>query len=199
MTPGPAPAPAPGPRWNLATILLHWLSAGVVIGLLGLGWTMVHAPLAAAAKFDLYQLHKSIGVLALALTVARLSVRAVVRAPAPPAGRPRWEHPAAVATHVALLTLSATLVLSGWMVVSTAILPVPTRVFGLFVLPPLTGPNPALFERVETVHRIAGWALAGLVALHVAAAAKHRLVDRDDVLSRMSPFRRRAAPQRIRR
>lgn len=197
MTPGAGPAPLA--RWNLATILLHWLAAGTIVCLLGLGWIMVHAPLAAATKFDLYQLHKSIGFLALALTAARLAVRATTRAPAPIPGRPRWERSLALATRIALLTLSVVVVLSGWMVVSTSPLPVPTRVFGLFAVPPLTGPDPALFARMETVHRLAGRLLAGFLVLHVAAAAKHRLVDRDDVAARMWPFRRRLDRQRIRR
>jgi len=38
-------------------------------------------------------------------------------------------------------------------------------------------------------HQITAYALAALVVLHVAAVAKHQLVDRDGLLRRMLPGR----------
>ena len=62
-------------RWGASTIALHWLSAVLVLILLGLGWFMVHGDLEAPTKFDLYQLHKSLGFLSLALLLLRLGAR----------------------------------------------------------------------------------------------------------------------------
>jgi cytochrome b561 len=39
-----------------------------------------------------------------------------------------------------------------------------------------------------------GYAFVGLLTLHVAAALKHHLIDRDDVLARMLPMVRRGLP-----
>jgi cytochrome b561 len=41
------------------------------------------------------------------------------------------------------------------------------------------------------VHKILNLSLAALVVAHVGAALKHHLVDRDDILSRMLPLRKR--------
>jgi cytochrome b561 len=83
------------------------------------------------------------------------------------------------------LTLCA--IVSGWFVVSTSPLPVPTRFFDLFVIPNLAPANPSLFAEAVLAHEVAAWAIAFLLALHVAGALKHHLVNRDDVLRRMWP------------
>jgi cytochrome b561 len=72
-------------------------------------------------------------------------------------------------------------------VVSAAIVAIPTRFFDLFVIPDIPGLRPAQFERAVVLHFVVAWLLAGLVALHVGAALKHRFVDRDAVWSRMAP------------
>jgi cytochrome b561 len=38
-------------------------------------------------------------------------------------------------------------------------------------------------------HRVLAWAFAALIALHVIAAVKHLIVDRDRVFQRMLPAR----------
>ena len=63
-------------------IVLHWLSGFLLLALLAVGWLMVHAQYEAAARFDIYQLHKSLGFAALALLVVRGIVRASTTAPA---------------------------------------------------------------------------------------------------------------------
>jgi len=182
----PDPAASP-PRWGIATIVVHWLSAGVVIGLLGLGGAMVHGGFDTATTFDLFQSHKSLGVAAAVLAVLRLALRATTVAPPLPATTRRHEVWAARTTHGLLLALPVVAVASGWLVVSTAPLPVPTRVFGLFTLPPIAAPDAARFAVAVQVHGWATWAIAGLAAVHVAAAVKHAVVDRDGTIRRMLP------------
>jgi cytochrome b561 len=60
--------------------------------------------------------------------------------------------------------------------------------FGLFPLPDLIGPDPALKPVLKAVHYWLNMLMAGLVGLHVAAALKHLLVDRDRIMQRMLPF-----------
>ncbi|HTZ67455.1 MAG TPA: cytochrome b [Roseiarcus sp.] len=178
-------------RWNGTIVALHWAAGAVVLGLIALGWIMVHGGLDSAATFDLYQRHKSWGFVALALTACRLAARFAGSSPQAPAS-PRWERRLAGSTQGALYLLTLCAILSGWLVVSTSPLPVPTRFFDLFVIPNIAGPDPSLFAAAELVHQTAAWAIAALVALHVAGALKHHFVDRDDVLKRMLPRRRRA-------
>ncbi len=182
-------APAPPPRWSAATIALHWLSAVLVIALLGLGWFMVHADLTAATKFDLYQLHKSLGFLSLALLLARLAARFRQAAPPAPPAMARWERRLASSAHAAFYLLLLAAALSGWLVVSAAIIPIPTRFFDLFVIPNLVGANPRLAAGMTFVHYAASRLIIALLIVHVGAALKHHFIDRDDVLTRMVRLR----------
>lgn len=182
-------------RWNGWIILLHWAVGAVILALIALGWAMVHGGLNSATTFDLYQRHKSLGFVALALTAPRLIARLVSASPSAPAS-PLWERRLAALAQASLYVLTIAAILSGWLLVSASPLPVPTRFFDLFVipnLPPAIAP-PSLFAAAVLAHAIAAWAIAALVALHVAGALKHHFVNRDDVLKRMLPRRRPAPP-----
>ena len=61
--------------------------------------------------------------------------------------------------------------------------------FGLFVWPNLPVPlDRSLAGTFMDVHKAGVKLLYVLLALHVGAALKHHLIDRDDVLGRMLPF-----------
>ncbi len=179
---------APPARWSGLAIALHWLAGALILVLLAEGWIMVHGGLAAATTFDLYQQHKSLGFVVLALTAARLLSRALVSAPAAAPG-PSWEQRLAALVQALLYLLTAAAILAGWLLVSASPLPIPTRFFDLFVIPHIAAPDATLFAGATLAHAAAAYAIACLVALHVAGALKHRLIDRDDVLSRMLPRR----------
>lgn len=176
-------------RWSAAAIALHWLSAALVVVLLGLGWVMVHGDLGAARKFDLYQLHKSLGFLSLALLALRLGARLLQSAPRTLPATPHWERRAAAAAHAALYALLLAAALSGWLLVSAAIIPIPTRFFDLFVIPNLIGADAALPADMAVTHYVVSLLLVALLILHAAAALKHHFIDRDDVLMRMVRWR----------
>ena len=130
-------AKGPPRTWSMPTIALHWLSAALIIGLLALGWFMVHGDIKAATKFDLYQLHKSLGFLSVALLLLRLCARIAWPAPQAPPAMPRWERRIAGLTHLLFYALLLVAFLSGWLLASAAIIPIPTRFFDLFVIPNL--------------------------------------------------------------
>ena len=60
-------------------------------------------------------------------------------------------------------------------------------------MPPLTLPNsvrtdlPWLAEQLKLVHVTLDYTLLTLIVIHAAAALKHHVADRDDVLRRMLP------------
>ena len=172
-------------RWSGLIISLHWAAAAIIVALLALGWVMVYGGLDAAATFDLYQWHKSFGFVALALTAARLPAR-LGSSPPPPVSS-RWERRLAQFTQAALYALTIVVIATGWLVVSAAPLPVPTRFFNLIVIPNIAAPDPSLFAVATLIHKLAAWSIALLVALHAAGALKHHFLNRDDVLHRMLP------------
>lgn len=176
-------------------VSLHWAAGAVILALIALGWVMVYGGLDSAATFDLYQWHKSFGFVALALTVWRLATRFVSASPPEPVSA-RWERRLAAFAQGSLYVLTICAILSGWLVVSASPLPVPTRFFDLIVIPNIAQPDPGLFAGAALAHKLAAWAIALLVALHVAGALKHHFVDGDDVLKRMLPRWRRLSPPR---
>ncbi len=96
---------------------------------------------------------------------------------------PRWQQRAAHATHILLYLLFFTVPIAGWAYSSASGFPVVW--FGVVALPDFVAPDRALAAALKALHAVLAYALAALVALHVAAALKHQLVDRDALLARM--------------
>jgi cytochrome b561 len=173
-------------RWSELIIWLHWTAAATILVLIAMGWAMVYGALDAAFTFDLYQWHKSFGFVALALIVARLAARFASSSPPTPVS-PSWERRLAEFTQGSLYVLPICTIASGWLVVSTSPLPIPTRFFDLVVIPNIAEADPSLFAAAALAHKLAAWGIAFLIALHAAGALKHHFVDRDNVLRRMLP------------
>jgi cytochrome b561 len=172
-------------------ISLHWLCGFLLLALFAIGWLMVHAQYDAAERFDMYQLHKSFGFAALALFAVRGIVRATTTSPVS-IPMPPWERRSAEGAHFGLYLLSSVSILSGWLVVSSAIVDVPSRFFDLFVIPNIPNVNVAYFELIRLLHVASVWSLAALIIVHIFAALKHHYVNGDAVLTRMMPSRRRS-------
>ena len=176
------------PVWPLSVRILHWLGAAAILFMLALGFAMVNLVGDPGARFDLYQAHKSVGLLVLALMLARLALRLMRAKPAPIASIPPWQNRAAAAMHGLLYALTIALILAGYAMVSTSPLPLPVALPFGFTAPSLLAPNDALSESFKQLHHVLAALLALCVGGHVAAALKHRFVDRDGTLRRMSLF-----------
>lgn len=185
--------PLPAPRYGWVAIVLHWTIGLGILAMLVMGLAMTHGPLAPQQKFQLYQLHKSIGLTILVAAVLRLLWRFTHRPPPLPGDMPRWEKGAAEGTHVLLYALMIGMPIVGWALVSVAPLNIPTVLYGIVPWPhiPLTawfGWNKAQASAVlASLHAYGGYALIALFLLHAGAALRHHLVIRDGVLRRMVP------------
>ena len=180
-------------RYGAVAMLLHWVIAAAILSMLALGVVMVRLPPADPLKFELYQLHKSIGVTVLVLSLLRLGWRLTHPVPPLPVTLRPWEKVLARVTHIAFYGLMIGLPVSGWMMVSASPRNIPTVVFGAFTLPHLPVlhalPNKApVADALKEVHEIGAIAIAVLLALHVAGALKHHFILRDGVLARMLPI-----------
>jgi cytochrome b561 len=167
----------PVPMWMPLLRLIHWASAALIIGALGLGTYMVQFVDDAAYRFDLTQTHKSFGLTVLALTVARLWLRILTTAPEAAHASPRLLL-TAKATHLSLYGLLLLLPLSGWLMATTTPVRVPTHVFGIFALPYPLAPDTVTYRIAHAIHVAAAVLLATLILLHIAAAMFHALSGR---------------------
>lgn len=162
-------------------ILLHWLSALLVIGLLGLGIWMVTLTYYDSWYNPAPELHKSAGMLFAGLLLIRLIWR--LSNPLPAIQGQRWEIRLAHISHWLVYALLLVIVVTGYLMTTAEGSAI--NVFGWLQIPAL----PVAFKQQADVmgdwHRWASYALIGLLLVHIAAAVKHQWVDADGTLSRM--------------
>lgn len=171
-------------------VALHWAIAILILGQIAGGFYMHNLPNSSPIKFDLYQLHKSFGLSILLLSLARLGWRIGHRPPALPQGMAGWEKFAARAVHWGFYGLMIGTPLIGLAMVSVSPTDIPTKYFGFIPVPhlPLAAGESAE-DFFKEVHEIFAYAILTLLALHVGAALKHRVLDKDNVLQSMTPSR----------
>jgi cytochrome b561 len=178
--------------WGWVARLLHWSMAVLIVFQLALGVYMANFVDDLLRQFQLTQTHKSWGFVIFVLAVLRVGWRlASPRGPASPAHVPRWQARAASATHGLLYVLILVLPLSGWVYASASplqdLLGIENTVFGLFAMPdPWQPGDEAIAGVARRVHGLSALLMAVILVVHAGAALKHHLVDRDDVLRRMS-------------
>ena len=182
-------------KYDKFAIALHWLIALAIILQLISGIWMTDAikdEETQAIAYNIYQYHKSLGLLVLVLSLIRLSWRLTHKAPALPQHMKKYEKFAAEAAHKILYLFMIIVPLSGWAVVSTSSYNLPTIFFGLFEWPHISflaeAVNKAdLSDFFEESHGILAFSMLGLITLHIFAALKHQIFDKDNIIQRILP------------
>jgi len=169
-------------RYGALAQLFHWLVALGFVGQFALAWYMEGLP-NGPFKIELYNLHKSIGVTILAVAVLRVLWRWANPVPPMPAGSAKWEVMASRASHVLLYGLLFAQPITG--LLFSLYSSFPTIIWGRSLPDP--GTSEAVQDLFMAAHGYLSWAILGLVAVHVAAALRHHLILKDDVLRRMWP------------
>jgi cytochrome b561 len=178
-------------RYTNTAIVLHWLIAVAVLGLVGWGWWMQTIPkIPVGPRVDAFNLHKSIGMTVLLLMLVRIGWRARHRPP-PFVPMPRWQAQLAQAVHLLLYACLIIQPLSGYL--GSAFSGYPVRFFGV-VLPAWAPKSDALKDALSLVHLVDSWVLVGALALHFAGTVKHALLQGDGSFGRIWPWMPRAAP-----
>lgn len=169
------------------TVRLHWLVAIVMICMLALGTYM-----SLLEVYEIYDVHKSIGVVMFPLLLVRVVWRLKQGWPEPISRYSALEHLLARITHWGLL-------------IGTVLLPVTGTlysgasghgfgIFGLQIFPANYHPTAAgqvipyhesLSMIGETAHEWTSYSVMALLVLHIAGAIKHHLIDSDGTLRRM--------------
>ena len=191
-------------KYSKPAIILHGLTGLLILIMFAIGWYMAELPkdmpkTATLDLFDLgvytmqfaeaitprtfyFNLHKSIGVTLLLLILARLYVRFAHPVPAFPSTMKAWEVRVADLVHKSLYVLMVAVPVAGIIMAVNSKYGI--KWFGL----PLVGglDNPDMREAFKEIHEILGAALITLIVVHIAAAIKHKIIDKDEVMSRMS-------------
>lgn len=178
--------------YDMVAIGLHWCIAALIVAALILGELMPDT----GGRGAPYALHASLGFAIMFLTVVRLIWRLTHAQPRYPALMPRWQIHATKAMTLALYALSMAVPLSGWLAHSAQASGRPffinSDIFDLVAIPILSFDGLNVWTVLRTaflnnVHELTSSLMIALIVLHVGAALKHHLIDRDDVLRRMLP------------
>ncbi|MBC8007571.1 MAG: cytochrome b [Prolixibacteraceae bacterium] len=174
-----------GSRYTTAAITFHWIVAILAFTMIGLGLFMTDIPKGTPDRAFYYNLHKSIGVTVALLIIMRLWWRAKNPPPNLPASMPRWEVQASKVSHALLYMCLLVMPLSGF--AATQFTKYGVNYFGLFKIPPLGSENKVVYDLLQGIHGVTASLLMVLILIHVLAAFKHLLINRDRVFQRMLP------------
>ncbi len=191
-------------RYTKTAIVLHWLIAIFIALMFVLGWFMAELPKEAPKQlaydlFDLgvytwqlaeeasprtfyFNLHKSLGLTVLALIVLRILWRITHTPPAALSSYKVIEKKVATATHHSLYLLMLAVPVTGLIMAINSKYGV--KWFGMDVIAGLD--NKPMREFFECTHEFVGIVLLVLIGIHLLGALKHKFIDKDDTMSRMS-------------
>ena len=188
----PSAVPQPGAilRYNRGAVIIHWVTALLLLMQIYIGFTFSDMPRGPDRSF-VFEWHRTWGVLILLLALFRLGWRMAHRPPPYPPELPRWERLAATWNHRAFYFLLIVLPLTGLMAISSG--RSMTTLAGGIPFPLIPGVSEALSDRMGEVHETLVTITLVLIALHVGAALKHQFIDgrRGRAAGRMWPFKAR--------
>ena len=169
-------------HWLMVVLIFYQLLAGVLMtyeGPEGNVWERI------ASALRMYDGHKVLGLVLLALVLVRIVYRLTQGAPDDEPTLEVWQRETSHMVHGWIYFLLVAVPLLGWIGIS---LYPAVRVFEAFNLPSLVStPDKATSEVIMKVHAYAAFALAGLIAMHIGGALFHHFIRRDGVLRRMLP------------
>ena len=168
-------------RLGITTRALHWTTAALVAGGFCAAWILnALGPGPIAAK--LVEVHRSIGLCILLVTLARVAWRATH--PLPPVPGAPWEGWLAGTVQALLYLALLAMPLLGWL--GSNAQGDTVAFLGVLPLPDLVEANQDLGDRLFALHGWLGYGILAMLALHIAGAMRHRFIKKDGVLQRMT-------------
>jgi cytochrome b561 len=173
-----------GRKYTSVAVALHWSIALLIFCNIILGLGAHYVPHWFARL--MIDVHKSIGITVLGLVLVRILWRVTHKPPRLPANYPLFERGLAQSTHVVLYLLMLALPITGW-IHDSALRHAPHPLILFWVLPWfrlgfITSLGPDIKNHVRELsghfHTYFGYALYGVVSLHIIGALKHWLIDR---------------------
>jgi cytochrome b561 len=168
-------------QFALASRILHWLMAALLLSMLFIGVTMVSS---LGSYHRLVVIHRPLGITVLILAVIRLVNRMFTTLPPFPPTMSRREQWVATASERLLYTLMLALPLVGWGMLSAGHYPI--VMFGSLHLPSILPANPALYAVLRKAHTVLAYVLFVTFLAHLGAVLFHTLIVRDRLLHRMT-------------
>ncbi len=173
-------------RFGAVLIFLHWVMAVMIIFLFFLGRYMTGLAYTHPWYHRAPYIHKSLGIMVLALLVMRVLWVIFKKRPVflPMA---QWERLLALVVQKSFYILLFAITASGYLIPTADGRGV--EVFGWFTVPPLLFGVEHQEDIAGEVHFYLTYFLMFLLMLHTLGALKHHFIDRDETLRRMLGIR----------
>lgn len=170
-------------KFPFFTRLIHWLSAVLVIFLFVSGWYMVGLDYYSAWYQTLPDLHQLIGVFVIVLWLFKIVRLIWVSAPPHIATLKPYERLLSRVVKVLFYLLVMGLGITGYLMATVG--SDQHELLSLLKLPTIIQLNNDALDPLGLAHEYMAYSIMLLFILHVLAAFKHHLIDRDDTLRRM--------------
>src|ERR1700722_2918832 len=181
--------------FDRTTRLMHWLTAGLMLLVFVLAFSIDLATSRSSHTFIL-QLHRSVGLTVCVLTMGRLVWRHFAKYPNWPDDMSQAMRVAAMASEYALYALLLAQPILG--LLQTSAQGDHVDLYFIGQLPALIEKNRPLARQLLTAHKLVGFSLRRLIALHLSAAMFHHFWRRDDTLTAMLPTAKGWRPSKSR-
>ena len=179
-------------HYGLVAIGFHWSIAIAFVGLVGLGAWMVGLTYYDPWYNDSLALHKAIGIVVLALALAKLGWKLVDSRPGFGPEVRAYERAGATTTHWILGALLIVLPVTGYLISTSEGTGI--DVFGLFEVPASFDVTAGTRDLAIDLHYYLAYGGIALVGIHAIAALKHTFIDKGSTLIRMLIPRSRSRP-----
>ena len=179
-------------HYGLVAIGFHWSIAIAFVGLVGLGAWMVGLTYYDPWYNDSLALHKAVGIVVLALALAKFGWKLADRKPGYGPEVRAYERAGATATHWVLNALIVVLPVTGYLISTSEGAGI--DVFGLFEVPAFFDVSTGTRDLAIDIHYYLAYGGIALVGIHAIAALKHTFIDKGSTLIRMLIPRPRSEP-----
>ena len=170
-------------KYSVASRLLHWISALLVIALFISGWYMVDLDYYSAWYQTLPEFHIVGGILLLLLWLLVLCRLLKPQKNTFHPSNKAFERFMAKWVKRCFYLLVTVMIITGYLIATsqgeTLVL------FDTLKLPALSHFSASQIDTMGLIHEFASYLLMSLVALHALGALKHHFLDKDDTLKRM--------------
>jgi len=183
-------------RYSNATVAFHWITVALVLFQAYLGFRFGWSEPSPDRDY-VFLWHKTVGVVILLLTFARLAYRLKNPPPPFPPELPAWERILAVWNHRLFYTLLIAMPIVGFIAVSGYANGPTTPLLGGIEVPVIPGVSRETGDLAGEIHELSAFLLIALILVHVGAALKHQFLDRWRGSARMPPFTSEGEPVAI--
>lgn len=170
-------------RYPLISRLFHWSSALLILGLFALGVWMRTLDYYSSWYQTAPDIHKQVGILLLVLTFLRIFWRFKQNKMPALAEHQPWEKLLAKVIHYVMYLSVIIILISGYLIATADNRGI--DILGLFEFPAFITAFDQQEDIAGLIHEYVAYFLIACVALHVAGALKHHIIDKDITLKRM--------------